>query len=293
MKTSFIWMVLKGKQARRAVTLPRVALLVVALSALTYGAQIQVFWDDFESYPAGDNPGVPPIGEPWQITEPATDGIQVWPNPAGQESLAMRFGRYRNVVVAPFSALDRQQIASAQTLTMSFDYTGFAEPASPYTHYFDVAAYDPISGSEAFFVRFSPEENPGSGGLHDVLYLDPAGGLADSGLDVAAGNDGVIQPITIVADFAAETYQLDVGGNSATLPMFFCPDEVAGVEFSNYAMAMGTGILANPSVIDNLSVTVPEPEPKRESTQRVPEIATVLLLLIGAITLSCFRLLRR
>ena len=290
MKTIWMRMALKWAWIGWPMILPKVVLLVAVFGALTYAAQITIFQDDFESqhFPWPErNPGVPPIGEPWQISEVASDGIAVQGGLPYLDGLALRFGRYRNVAVAPFSVEHRQLIAAAQTVSVSFDYAGYSDESGPYSHYFDVAGYDPVSGEAAFFVRFAPQQNLGSDGVHDVFYLDPQSGLVNSGLDFTVYPFGEVQPITIVADFAAETYDLGVGGGSTTLPMFVCPNEIAGVEFANYGIAIGSG------AIDNLDVTVPDASAGLEATTRVPEIATILLLLIGALTLACARLLRR
>jgi len=263
---------------------PVVAALIVSLGALTY-AEVTIFEDDFEHYTSGDNPGVPIVGEPWQIEEVEADGIQATSVPFNSSELAMRFGRYRNVALAPFSTEHQDLIALTKSVTIDFDYTGYRD--GPYSQYFDIASYDPASGAPAFVVRFSPKESETSSRLHDVLYLDPVGGLLDSGLDIVASPE-IVQPITILVDLTAETYDLDVAGNSTTLPMFVCPNEIAGVEFANYRVASGSG------AIDNLAVTVPDPAGEElEAASHVPEAATILLLLIGAFTLACARLLKR
>lgn len=255
----------------RLVTLPNVAVLVATLATIAYGGQITIFWDDFENHVPGSNPGDPPIGEPWQIAEADPDGIDVRPDGLDPPSHVLYFGRYRNTALAPFSALDRQRIALERNATIRFDYFGFTGRPR-YSQYFDVGAYDPVSGVPAFVIRISPQENPGSGRLHDVHYLDPAGGLVDTDLDVVADS---IQPITITADLANETFHLGVEGGSASLPLFSCPSELAGVEFANYGVAMGSG------TIDNLSVTVTQ----FEEGPGVPEVATLWMAVAGLLAL--------
>ncbi|MBN2473446.1 MAG: hypothetical protein JXB62_02470 [Pirellulales bacterium] len=267
----------------RWLTPPKVAVLIVVFSALTYGAQIPIYLDDFENCAPGTNPTLPAVGEPWQISEPDPGGIGVLMDPLTANNLTMGFFHYRNIAVAPFSAENRQRLALAGNATIRFDYTGFTSYG--YSHYFDVGAYDPVSGDPAFLVRFAPQASPFLPGMHDVHYLDPMAGLVDTGLDVTVN---AVQPISILADFTAGTYQLDVAGVSTTaLPMFVCPNEIAGVEFANYGVAMGSG------AIDNLSITVTEPDGDAGPGTQVPEIATLLLLIVGAGTLACARVLRR
>lgn len=259
----------------RPITLSKVALLTVLLGAIANGAQIPIFMDDFDAYPVGSNPDVPPVGEPWQITEPDPEGIAV------DQSQRLLFGVYRNTAVAPFSAAGRQLIRQRRNATVTFDYLGYAGLPGK-SHYFDFGGYDPASGDPAFFLRVFPQENVGSAGLHDVLYLDPAGGLVDSGIDVNVNNTDP-QSVSIFADFDAATYQLDVGGASATLPMFICPDEIVGVEFANYAVAAGSGS------IDNLSVSVDD----GADGASVPEMATIWMALAGLLAVLGARAARR
>ncbi len=247
MKTAWIVAAARSIPGGWPWTLPRVVVLIAALGTIAYGAQIPIFVDDFASYPRGSNPTTPPVGEPWQVSETFPDGIMV--------NGGLMFGPDRNTALAPFSAASRQLFATYRNATVSFDYYGMTRESV--SQYFDVGGYDPLTGDPAFFVRMSR----GPGGLYDVLYLDPGAGLVDSGIDVVNNRR---QSVTIAVDCINQTYQLDVQGNSATLPMFTCPDEIVGVEFSNQFLAASSGI------VQNLNVTV-----------TVPEVATAWMVLTG------------
>ncbi len=192
----------------------------------------------------------------------------------------LQFGIYRNIAEVPFSAVDQQRIALAQNATVSFDYIGYAEGG--YSHFFDVGIFDPSTGDPALLIRIDPWENPDLPGAHDLRYLDPVDGLVDTGLDVLAGT---WQTISIAADLAEETFDLQIGAGGATdLPMLMCPDDIAGVQLANYSIAMGSG------AIDNLGVTLTEPDTGQGS--RVPELSSMLLLCFAGIALACAWILR-
>ncbi len=257
-----------GRAGRRfrPIGVPKVALLIVAIGTIANAASIPIFTDDFEAYPPESNPDVPPVGEPWVITEVDPQGIGV------DDNQRLMFGRYRNTAVAPFSAAARQLLRQNGNLSVSFDYLGY-RGSDGLAQYFDVAGYDPLSGDPAFFLRFNPQSNPGGKGLHDVLYLDPSGSLLDSNVDIGV-DGGTVQSVSIFADFAAETFELDIEGNLATLPMFIAPDEIVGVEFANYGVAGGSGSL------DNLQVTVSDGE-----GSPIPEVATIWMTIAGLLSL--------
>lgn len=259
----------------------RIALFVAGLAAITYGGQITVFSDNFDGYPIGSNPGTPAVGLPWQISEAAPEGISVVSEPAGMGG-ALRFDRYRNQAVVPFSLASQSLISEEKNLSISFDYWGSS--TGGYSHYFDISALDPISGDPAFFVRFSPQENVALPGLHDVQYLDPVAGLIDSGLYISADTP---QSISITADFITETYLLDIAGSSATLPMFVCPSEVHDVRFANYGVALGSGVL------DNLNMSVNEAAELPSEITPIPEPSSLMFLVTGALLMLFARALRR
>ena len=274
MKTTFAKAAVSRIGIGAIVTSLKAALVIGALGGTAEAGPVTIFWDDFESYALGSNPNSPPIGEPWQVSEVVPDGIDVALDMADPNNNVLWFGPYRNTAVAPFSAVDRQRIALAQNLTVSFDYYGIS--SGGYSNYFDVGGYDGLSGDPAFLIRIAPQENAAGSGLHNVQYLDPAGGLVDSGVDVATDHT---QSVTIAADFASETYELDVEGSSATLPMFRCPSDTHDVRFANYGVAMGSGSL------DNLSVTVMEPEAGADA--QVPELSPIWLLVAGGLFCGC------
>ena len=253
--------------ARAPLTGAKVAMLIVALGTIAQAASIPIFQDNFDAYPPGSDPGMPTTGEPWHISEIAPESIAV------DDLNRLLFGRYRNTAVAPFSAAARQLIRQHRNLSVTFDYLGYNGEGN-ISQYFDIAGYDPAGGDPAFFLRFSPQENPNSSGLHDVLYLDPAGRLLDSNVDIEIGDSP--QNISIIADFDSQTYEFDVAGTSATLPMFFAPDEIVGVEFANYGVAAGSGS------IDNLEATVTA----TRASSSIPEVATLWMVLAGLLALA-------
>jgi len=265
----------------RTAKLLRVALIVAGLAAIGYGGQVTIFSDNFEGYSTGSNPGTPTVGLPWQVSEIAPEGIGIDDDPSGQGN-ALWLNSYRNEVVAPFSAGDQLLISQEKNLGVSFTYWGAG--MNGYSHYFDVSSLDPASGDPAFFIRFSPQENAGFAGLHDVQYLDPVQGLIDSGLDIATET---AQSVSITADFNDETYLLDIGGSSKTLPMFVCPSSVQDVRFANYGVAMGSGSL------DDVHVSVGEEVQASASVAPIPEPSSLLLLLAGPLFLVFARSLRR
>ena len=245
----------------------KAAALIVAFGTLAYAGQVTIFLDDFEDDVTGGNPNPPPIGEPWHISEVVGSGINVEAGVSDPLNNVLRFGPYRNMAVAPFSPIDVQRLRTLQNATVSFDYYGLS--SSEYGHFFDIGGFDGISDNPAFMIRIDPQKILG---FHDLYYLDPGGGLVDSGLDVAANT---IQSISISIDFAADNYQLDVEGNStALLPLLACPSDIHGIQFSNYGVAMGSGS------IDNLSVTLTAPENPEVLN---PEPAAIVLLAIGAL----------
>ncbi len=254
----------------RKLILLKAAGLMVAIGTLACAGPTTIFWDDFEDDVTGGNPNAPPIGEPWQISEVAKDGINVGVDMSDPLDNVLWFGRNRNMAVAPFSAIDVQRLQTFQNATVSFDYYGFF--SGEYGHFFDVGGFDGISDNPAFLIRIDPRKDAGH---HDLYYLDPGGGLVDSGLDVGA-NAG--QTITIALDFAAENYVLDVEGNfTAPLPLLPCPSDMHGVQFSNYGVAMASGS------IDNMMVTVEEPEGLGAWVAENPEPSTIALLAMAAL----------
>ncbi len=248
----------------------KTAMVVVALAAIAYGGQVTIFEDDFQRYGPGIDPGEPPIGEPWQISETAEDSVAVAVDRNDDQNHVLEFGRHRNLAVVPFSAFDRQRMETFGNVSIGFDYFGMSKDG--FSNYFDVAGYDPVSGDPAFFFRFDAPEIADSGGLHDVYYLDPIDGLTPAGISVRAD---ATQAVSIALDFTAETYVLDVEGDAATLPMFVCPSDIADVQFSNYGVEMGSG------AIDNVSVGVTQPDGALQA--EVPEVGAVWLLAVGAL----------
>ena len=146
--------------------LPKVAVLIAVIGAIAYGAPVTIFWDDFQGDLPGTDPGPPPVGQPWQISEISADGVSVSPDVFDPANSVLEFGRYRNRAVVPFSADDRQRIEAAQNAALSFDYFGFS--STGYSHYFDVGGYDGATGDPAFFVRILPQPSQGLSGVHDV-----------------------------------------------------------------------------------------------------------------------------
>jgi len=254
----------------RKLILLKAAALIVAIGTIACAAPVTIFWDDFEDDTTGGNPNAPPIGEPWQISEVAQDGINVGVDRSDPLGNVLRFGRYRNIAVAPFSAIDVQRLQTFQNATVSFDYYGLS--TGDFGHFFDVGGFDGISDNPAFLIRIDPRKDLGQ---HDLYYLAPGGGLVDSGLDVGANAD---QAITVALDFATENYVIDVEGNStAPLPLLLCPSDMHGVQFSNYGVAMASGS------IDNVMVTVAEPEGLGAWVAENPEPSTIALLAMAAL----------
>jgi len=246
------------------------AWLLIALGTLAYGGPITIFFDDFQDDTVGGDPNAPPTGEPWQIFEPSQDGISVVASTSEPSDHVLLFGTMRNIAVAPFSAADVQSIQTLQNLTVSFDYEG--RPSDNFGNYFDIGGYDGVGDNPGFLVRIDPRNNLG---FHGLSYLDPEGGLVDSGLELSADS---IQAVSISIDLAAENYMLEVDGNAAgPLPMLACPNDLHGIQFSNYGIAMASGS------IDNLTATVIEPEPGAETVTANPEPATIAMLAIGAL----------
>ena len=101
-------------------------------------------------------------------------------------------------------------------------------------------------------------------------------------MDVAAD---ATQSVAITANFFSEIYELNVEGNTATLPMFRCPSTIVDVQFASYGVFMGSGS------IDDVSVIVDEPATALQMA--VPELATVALLAGGGLILACFWFARR
>jgi len=251
------------------------ALLVGLLAVIASGDPITIFWDDFNSYTPGTNPGTPPIGQPWQIVEVAADSIQVLTDPLGASNRLLSLGRYRNTAILPFSAANQTAIQQAGQATLGFQYRGIAN-ASGYSCFFDVGGY--AGNDPAFFLRIQPEEVPGSGGLHDVFYLQPGGGLADTGLNISTTGS---QAVSVAADFVNRAYQVTIEGLSATLPMYICPSSISEVRFADYGVAMGSGL------VDNVGVTIPGLGGDSEGAGAAnPEPASLIMLLTGALALA-------
>ncbi len=250
---------------------------IVIFGTLAHGELVTIFLDDFEAYDLGTDPSVPPVGEPWQITQ--TDDEDLLVQDWGASSV-LAFGLHRSTALAPFSAVDRQRVAGAQNVALSFDFfgqTGFGGRLP----YFDIGLLDAQSGDPALMIRIKPEPSLTEAGMYDVFFLDPTEGLIDSGLNIEGD---IFQSITITADLADEAFVLDIGGNSQTLPMFFCPEDIVGVEFAVYGMATGSGM------IDNLSVTTDD---GKGNESGVPELSTGWLLLVAGFTFASAWLLRK
>ncbi len=280
MKTTFVAATVLRAHRALSRMLPKAVLLVIVLGAIAYGGQITVFQDDFEGQPLGSDPDLPPVGEPWQVSEFDPWGVSIAPDRLAPSNSVLFFRDYRNIVLAPFAPEDRERITLSQNFAVSFDYTGF--PPAGYGHFFDVSAPASAGSDPAFLIRFASQPNADSPWLHDVQYLDPIDGLIDTGLDVIGGT---MQPISITADLAAETFQLDVGGESTTLPLFACPNEIMGVEFANYNIAMGSGS------IDNFGVSVSAAE--EAEARNTPEAASAVLLIVGGLVLVCAWMFKR
>ena len=262
--------------------------LIVGLATRAFGDPVTittVFSDDFQTNTLSANPGIPVIGEPWQVLESSPIGIQVVDDPRDPLGLDrfLRFGGFRNTALAPFSPDGREQVAAAQDMTVRFEYSPF--PGGSRWHHFDIASYDALTGQPAWWIRIGGAEVQELGTAFEVHYLHPEGVFIDTGLDVAAEG---WQTIAIAADFAAETVDLRVGENAVwELPLFACPSEVVGVEFGSYGLALGSGD------INNLSVYTGQLEASEESPAATPEVATGVLLLMGGLTLAGAWLLRR
>ena len=259
----------------------RIVLIVAGLAAIGYGGQITIFSDNFDGYLTGSNPGGPAVGMPWQISEAAPEGIAIDGDLSGTDN-ALWFNNYRNEAVAPFSVANQSLISQEKNFNVSFTYWGAS--TNGYSHYFDISALDPTSGAPAFFIRFSPQQNAGSAGLHDVQYLDPVGGLIDSGLDISTD---IPQSVSITVDFISETYLLDISGSAVELPMFIGPSTVHGVSFANYGVALGSGSL------DDLHVSVGTEDLAPANMTANPEPSSLILLAAGALFLLFARTIRR
>ena len=260
-------------------TLPKTLIMMAALGAIALGGQVTIFEDDFNAYTSGDDPGVPLVGEPWQINEVASDGISIVADEDDPENYLLAFGVYRNSAIVPISTSDQELIKTAHNATMSFDYRGYL--ADGFSHYFDIGGYDAVTGDSAFFLRFAPQESLDGEGLHDVLYRDPdAPELVDTGLNVSSL---IEQRISIEADFLGKTYLLDIGGETATFPMFAGLETIGDVRFENYGVAMGSG------VIDDLTITVDD----GKGPHSVPELAAIWMLVSGGLVCVYVWLFRR
>lgn len=245
--------VVSGTNSGRLVAIAMVAVLLVWPVTKAHGGITTLFWDDFEAQTVGTDPGMPRFGQPWGVSKVALDGLQVAIDPrapAGANQV-LQFGSYRNTARLSFSSENQDLVRTNKNLTLKFQYYGYS--LGGYVSTFDVSALDNNSGVPAFLVRIMPQPSLGSNVLHDVYYLDPGGGLLDSGLNIASDS---YQNMTIISDFVSRTCQLDIDGNVATLPLFVCPSMIGGAQFSSYLL--GTGAAIN---INDVTATTHAPEP--------------------------------
>ena len=172
----------------------KAGVVAALLTAIVYGEPITIFRDDFTGDTPGSDPGPPPVGQPWQITKAASDGVQVAVDPLSSQNQVLAFGRYRNTATLPLSPTDQETIQQARAVTLAFQY--LAAPASGPTGFFDIGGY--AGSAPTFFLRVQPDEIPGVPGMHSVSYLKPGGGLADTGLDLSAT---AAQSVEVASDF--------------------------------------------------------------------------------------------
>ncbi len=242
--------------------------LLIMCGTFVHGELLTVFRDDFEAYDAGADPEVPPVGEPWQIVEVADNGVFVGNNVWEPDNQSLNFGLSPSSALAPFSASHSQQISDWRYLSIGFDYFGKTPPDATDLSFFDVSLMEGGTGERSLLFRIDAWEYPAGSDIHDIYYIGPAGGLLDSGLDVVADT---LQRITVTADLPNETFELDVNGNSQTLPMFFCPEDIVGVEFATVGVSAGSG------VIDNVEIT----------TTNIPEPPTIWPFLVAGVIVAC------
>lgn len=234
-------------------------LLWAAMATRTQADPVTLLSDDFESVAVGSNPGTPPLGLPWQIVKATPDSVAVIADPFAPSNKVVQLGGSWSTAVSPFSPASQSVIAANKRAVLSFDYRSISDKT--FVPQLDFGLFDNNTGQPAFLVRVVPDASTGSSTLHDLYYLDPVKGLADTGLKLPSD---ALQNVRVSIDLGKGTYQLDAGGGSATLPLFTCPSTVQDAQFSNYVLGSGAAGRTN---IDNVSVT-----------SAVPELGTVALL---------------
>ncbi len=203
-----------------------------------------IYFDNFAADPLGSVPVATLIGQPW----------------------------VRSTAVMPFSSADQAVMTSNANITLSFQYHALASNGS--TPYLDISGLDTLTGDPAFLYRIMSQPTAPSSGLHEVYYLNPASGLTDTGLAVPANS---LQLLTVSANFASDTSQFSVGGNTATLPLYMCPSMIQEASLSSYMIGSG-GI--SYSDIDNITATTSSPA--AGPVTPTPEPGALALLLAAA-----------
>jgi hypothetical protein len=233
-----------------------------------------IFSDNFAADPVGSVPSTPVIGQPWQTSATTPSGIQVAADPYFSPN-CLQLGPYRSTVVMPFSAADQAVMAGNANFTLSFQYHGVS--SSGFTPFLDISGDDTTTGSPAFLYRIMSQATAPGSGLHEVYYLNKTSGLTDSGLAVPADS---LQVLTIAADFAAQTSQLSVGANSATLPLYTCPSMIEDARLSSYMIGSGGLSFSN---IGQITATTSSPASADPAGQtQAPEPSELILLLAAA-----------
>ena len=197
-------------------------LLVIGLALVASRAEaVVILQDGFEGYAASAtwpnfgqdyDPGTPPVGEPWVISEGAPDKVQVLSCPAGTNyycagpasgSKYLQF--YRNdapysIAWAPLSAAN-SALLTEKTLTV--DMMIYKNSIDGWTGQGMISSFNSAPGSftgRAFDFYFQDDSK--------VRYYD--GSYHDTGLTYTKDE---WQHLTVVADFKSRTYMLGLEGN--------------------------------------------------------------------------------
>ena len=244
----------RRKAASRATMLVALAALVALGSGAALAGPITVFQDDFEdqlavtgTYPTATlDPNPPPVGQPWQISETVATSVAVVHFPSDLTNAYLVHNKNAdNTAMAPLSFVNQGLVAAHKNVTLEFDYRAYTDGGN--VPQFEIAGYNSNAFSDASAAVF--RIRTGQGGSSDVLYYNPGTGtFVDTGVNMPLA---AFRPIKVEADFAAQTYDIDINGSIVTgLPFATSQAKIRNVQLSGFA---STGSRTN---TDNIEVTV-------------------------------------